>query len=177
MLTPWGSTLETVLVPRRCCRQIVSGGQTGADRAALDFAIARGYTHGGWAPRGRQAEDGPIPLKYQLTALATGGYRHRTRRNVKDSDGTLILNLGDLAGGSLLTQAFARRLGKPLLVVPLDDGVTRETAARVLAWLREHDIKTLNVAGPRESQRPGIYHLTGELLMAVDALVQAVLPP
>ena len=154
-------------------KKIISGGQTGADRAALDFAIAQGYTHGGWAPRGRQAEDGPIPLKYQLNPLATGGYRHRTRRNVADSDGTLILNLGDLAGGSLLTQAFARRLGKPLLVVPLDDGVTRETAARVLAWLREHKIQTLNVAGPRETQRPGIYRLTGELPMGVNALVQA----
>ena len=159
--------------PRLFCRQIVSGGQTGADRAALDFAIMHGYLHGGWAPQGRQAEDGPIPLKYQLTALATGGYRHRTRRNVADSDGTLTLNLGDLADGSLLTNAFAQRLGKPLLVVPLDDGVTRETTARVLAWLREHQIQTLNVAGPRESQRPGIYRLTGELLMGVDALVQA----
>jgi hypothetical protein len=159
--------------PRRFCQHLVSGGQTGADRAALDFAIAQGYSHGGWAPRGRQAEDGPIPLKYQLTALASGGYRHRTRRNVADSDGTLILNLGDLAGGSLLTQAFARRMGKPLLVVPLDVGVTRETVVGVLAWLREHKIQTLNVAGPRESQRPGIYRLTGELLMAVDALVQA----
>ena len=105
--------------------------------------------------------------------MATGGYRHRTRRNVADSDGTLILNLGDLAGGSLLTQAFARRLGKPLLVVSLDDGVTRETAAGVLAWLREYQIQTLNVAGPRESQRPGIYRLTGELPMGVNALVQA----
>jgi hypothetical protein len=163
--------------PRRFCRHIVSGGQTGADRAALDFAIAQGYTHGGWAPRGRQAEDGPIPLKYQLTALATGGYRHRTHRNVAGSDGTLILNLGDLAGGSLLTQAFARRMGKPLLVVPLDVGVTRETVVGVLAWLREHKIQTLNVAGPRESQRPGIYWLTGELLMAIDARVQAALRP
>lgn len=159
--------------PRRFCEHLVSGGQTGADRAALDFAIAHEYPHGGWAPRGRQAEDGTIPLKYQLTALATVSYRHRTRRNVADSDGTLILNLGTLAGGSLLTQAFARRLGKPLLVVPLDAGVTRESAAGVLAWLREHQIQTLNVAGPRESQRPGIYRLTGELLMAVNALVQA----
>jgi hypothetical protein len=159
--------------PRRFCQHIVSGGQTGADRAALDFAITHGYTHGGWAPRSRQAEDGPIPLKYQLTALTTGGYRHRTRRNVADSDGTLILNRGDLVGGSLLTQAFAQRLGKPLHVVPLDDGVTRETAVRVLAWLREHKIQTLNVAGPRETQRPGIYRLTVELLMEVDALVQA----
>lgn len=156
----------------RFCQHIVSGGQTGADRSALDFAIKHGYTHGGWAPRGREAEDGSIPLKYQLAELTDGGYRQRTLRNVKDSDGTLIVNLGELDGGSLATQAFAQQLGKPHLVVQLDSGVSAQTTANLLSWLREHTVKTLNIAGPRESKRPGIYRLTGELLDAVDATIR-----
>lgn len=154
--------------PLRFCEHIVSGGQTGVDRAALDFAIRHGYPHGGWAPRGRKAEDDLIPLKYQLTELADGGYRQRTRRNVADSDGTLILNVGELDGGTLATQAFAQKRGKPHLVVQLDAGVTADVASDVLAWLREYTVKTLNVAGPRESKRPGVYRLTVALLEAID---------
>ena len=154
--------------PLRFCERIISGGQTGADRAALDFAIAFDYSHGGWAPRGREAEDGCIALKYQLTELPEGGYRQRTRRNVEDSDGTLIVNLGALDGGTLATKIFAEKAGKPLFVAQVDDGVTAEMAAGVLAWLRAHDIKTLNVAGPRESKRPGIYQQTTALLQAVE---------
>ena len=155
--------------PVRFCQHIVSGGQTGADRGALDFAIKSGYTHGGWAPQGRAAEDGAIPLKYQLTALVDGGYRQRTRKNVEDSDGTLIVNAGGLEGGTLATLEFARQLGKPHFIVQVDAVVTGDVIASVLAWLREHAIQTLNVAGPRESQRPGIYHQTVALLEAVDA--------
>ena len=168
-----GTLLALPLLPGSCeplrfCERIISGGQTGADRAALDFAIASDYSHGGWAPRGREAEDGRIALKYQLTELPEGGYRQRTRRNVEDSDGTLIVNLGALDGGTLATKIFAEKAGKPLFVAQVDDGVTAEMAAGVLAWLRAHDIKTLNVAGPRESKRPGIYQLTTALLEAVE---------
>ena len=154
--------------PRYFCERIVSGGQTGADRAALDFAIEYGYPHGGWAPRGREAEDGRIPPKYQLTELPDGGYRQRTRRNVEDSDGTLIVNMGELDGGTLATRIFAEKAGKPYYVAQVDDEATDEMAASVLAWLRAHHIKTLNVAGPRESKRPGIYQQTTALLQAVD---------
>jgi len=160
-----GSLLE----PRGFCQHIVSGGQTGADRAALDFAMAHGYTHGGWAPRGRQAEDGDIPLIYQLTELDGGGYRQRTKRNVEDSDGSLIVNLDELDGGTLATQEFAERIGKPFLVVQLDFGVSEDAVASVDVWLRQHEIRILNVAGPRESKRPGIYLLTRDLLEAADA--------
>ena len=153
--------------PARFCERIVSGGQTGADRGALDFAIEHGYPHGGWAPEGREAEDGKIPLKYQLLELENGGYRQRTRRNVEDSDGTLIVNLGDLDGGTLATQVFAERLNKPHLVVQLDHGATTETVASVIEWVQQHQIKKLNVAGPRESKRPGIYSLTRDLLVKV----------
>jgi len=165
ILMPSGAFPE----PLRFCRHIVSGGQTGADRGALDFAIEHGYTHGGWAPHGRESEDGMIPLKYQLVELGHGGYRQRTRRNVEDSDGTLIINSGDLDGGTLATQVFAQRLNKPHLVVQLDHGVSAKVVAGVFEWFQQHDIKTLNVAGPRESKRPGIYRLTLELLVKVDA--------
>ena len=153
--------------PARFCRHIVSGGQTGADRAALDFAIENGYTHGGWAPAGRQAEDGTIPLKYQLTVLPEGGYLERTRRNVEDSDGTLVVNLGELDGETLVAQQFAEALGKPHLVIQLSGEITAEAANDVLVWLRHHEIKTLNIAGPRDSKRPGAYGLTVELLAAM----------
>ena len=158
--------------PRRLCERIVSGGQTGADRGALDFAIKHGYIHGGWAPHGRLAEDGVIPAKYQLMEIAEGGYRQRTRRNVADSDATLIVNIGELDGGTLATQVFAEKSGKPCLVVQADPGISEGMVDSVLAWLRQHDVKILNVAGPRESKRPGICRLTGELLTAVDAVLQ-----
>jgi len=153
----------------RFCQHIVSGGQTGADRAALDFAIEHdGYTHGGWAPRGREAEDGPIPLKYQLIELTDGGYRRRTKLNVLDSDGTLIVNLGILGGGTLLTQGFAQKMGKPCLVVQLDFGITAEVTRDILTWINGNAIRTLNVAGPRESKRPGIYSRTIGLFEALE---------
>ncbi len=155
--------------PLRFCDHIISGGQTGVDRAALDFAIEYGYTHGGWAPCGRQTEDGVIPLKYQLTELADGGYRQRNKRSVLDSDGTLIINLGALDGGTLATQRFSQRLGKPCLHVQLDAVPVQRTATDILGWIRQHSISSLNVAGPRESKRPGIYRLTYELLELVDA--------
>ena len=158
--------------PRRLCERIVSGGQTGADRGALDFAIKHGYIHGGWAPQGRLAEDGVIPAKYQLTEMAEGGYRQRTRRNVVDSDATLIVNLGELDGGTLATQVFAEKSGKPCLVVQADPGISEGMVDSVLAWLRQHDVKILNVAGPRESKRPGICRLTSEMLTAVDSVLQ-----
>jgi hypothetical protein len=101
--------------------------------------------------------------------LAEGGYRARTRRNVEDSDGTLIVNLGELDGGTWETLVFAQELGKPHQVVQLDLGVSAETVEGIVAWLRRHDVKTLNMAGPRESKRPGIQRLTVELLKAADA--------
>lgn len=132
-LMPLPSFRESPSEPLRICQHIVSGGQTGADRSALDFAIKHGYTHGGWSPHGRKAEDGFIPLKYQLTELVEGGYRQRTRRNVEDSDATLIINLGELEGGTLHTRIFAQRMGKPYLLVQLDSGVTTDKVENVMA--------------------------------------------
>ncbi len=144
--------------------RIVSGGQTGADRAALDWAIGNGVAHGGWCPRGRIAEDGVLPAQYQLRESATSDYRWRTRQNVADSDATLIVNTGILDGGTLETVNFAQTLGKPHLIVQLDCGVGDEEVQQLLEWLQRVSPDALNVAGPRESKRPGIYALTFELL-------------
>lgn len=150
------------------CRHIVSGGQTGADRAALDFAIEHsGYTHGGWLPQGRLAEDGAVPPIYQLSEV-DGSYRKRTKRNVEDSDGTLILNLGELADGSLFTLQCAQKLGKPLLVIQLDDTGLEASARNMVEWLDAHGINKLNVAGPRESKRPGMYAAALAFLKRAD---------
>ena len=153
----------------RFCERIISGGQTGADRAALDFAIRLRYPHGGFAPCGRMAEDGRIAPKYQLIELTQGSYRQRTRRNVLESEGTLIVNTGALDGGTLATQRFAQKLARPCFVAQLDGQDMPHASARALAWLRAHAIRTLNIAGPRESKRPGIYRLTAKLLDAMHA--------
>jgi hypothetical protein len=135
--------------------KIVSGGQTGVDRGALDAAIAAGVDHGGWCPRGRLAEDGRIPERYRLVETDSPEYRVRTERNVHDSDATLILCRGVPAGGTGLTLQLAAQHGKPHLVVDLADPPPVEHVAR---WLASNRVETLNVAGPRESQSPGVAH-------------------
>jgi hypothetical protein len=135
--------------------KIVSGGQTGVDRAALDAALALGVRRGGWCPRGRLAEDGRLAARYPLRETPLSDYAQRTEWNVRDSDGTLLLCVGTPKGGTRLTLALARRLGKPFLVLaPLAD---RTTVGKALAWIGGNKIKTMNVAGPRESSCPGIY--------------------
>lgn len=133
--------------------QIISGGQTGVDRAALDVAIQWDIPHGGWCPRGRLAEDGRIPDRYRLDETDSPEYPVRTERNVLDSDATLILCHGEPSGGTDLTRRLAEQYGRPCLVVDLDDPAPPED---VLAWVAEQRIDRLNVAGPRESQNPGI---------------------
>ena len=136
--------------------KIISGGQTGVDRAALDFALRHGIPHGGSVPAGRLAEDGVIPARYRMSEI-DGSYRKRTKQNVMDSDGTLILTIGELEGGSLATCRFAEKLGKPRMVVYLNRGKVRARAEETLRWLAGCRIGVLNVAGPRESRCPGIH--------------------
>lgn len=137
--------------------KIISGGQTGADRAALDFAIDHGIQHGGWCPKGRKAEDGAIHLRYQLKEMATSDYLKRTKQNVADSDITLILNIGELDGGTLKTRLFAQQANKPCRIVQLDEKDIENQVEQLRDWLRATHGGILNVAGPRESKRPGIY--------------------
>lgn len=135
-------------------RKIVSGGQTGVDRAALDAALELGMALGGWCPRGRRAENGEIDGRYPLTETPSSGYGQRTEWNVRDSDATLILCPGSPSGGTRLTAQLAKRYERQLLVLDLDSGPDPERAG---AWLREHRVKVLNVAGPREEGSPGVY--------------------
>lgn len=143
-------------------RRIISGGQTGVDRGALDAAIALGLAHGGWCPQGRRAEDGPIPRRYQLSETASEKYPVRTRRNVIDSDATLLFYRDHLHGGTELTFRLVTQLDKPFLLVDLD---AAPDAKMVLDWIHDAQIETLNVAGPRESSAPGIALQTREFLI------------
>ncbi len=136
---------------------IISGGQTGVDRAALDVAMELGWPHGGWCPLGRLAEDGSIPLQYQLREMSSDQYADRTKQNVIDSGGTLILYWDKLQGGSLMTRRCAELLGRPCLSLRL---VRPGNPARVAEWIRSHQIQILNVAGPRASKEPKIYDAT-----------------
>jgi hypothetical protein len=143
---------------------VISGGQTGVDRAALDVALELAIPCGGWCPRGRRAEDGPIPESYPLRETPSASYPERTAWNVRDSDGTLVVTRGRPRGGTALTVSLARRAGKPVMVANLEGGVD---AADIRAFLLEHRIRVLNVAGPRESEAPGIHDGAAALLRAV----------
>lgn len=144
--------------------KIVSGGQTGVDRAALDVAIKLGIPHGGWAPKGRLAEDGPIPESYQMRETSTAVYSERTEKNVIDSDGTLIISRGDLTGGSETTREMAIQHERPWLHIDLSQTPAFLSAVRIVEWLNAHRIRILNVAGPRASKDPRIHHDTLALL-------------
>lgn len=133
--------------------KIISGGQTGVDRGALDAAIALGIPHGGWCPQGRLAEDGRIPEGYELSETDSPEYRVRTEQNVIDSDATLILCRGRPSGGTELTLRLAEQHGRPCLVLDLDQPPRPEEVRR---WLHDHRVEVLNIAGPRETQSPGI---------------------
>nr|NJM01107.1 hypothetical protein [Desulfobacula sp.] len=137
--------------------KIISGGQTGADRAALDVAVKFNIDHGGWVPRGRRTEDGPLKRKYRLTETQTDDYRERTKLNVMDSQGTVIISRGDLTGGSKLTQTVAKQVGRPHCVIDLFNFEEFEAAVILKSFILENQIQVLNVAGPRQSSVPGIY--------------------
>ncbi|NIM69336.1 MAG: hypothetical protein GTN86_01685 [Xanthomonadales bacterium] len=133
-------------------RKIVSGGQTGVDRGALDAALASGLECGGWCPEGRQAEDGAIPECYPVRELAGADFDQRTRQNVIDSDGTVVLRFGAAGGGTALTIRCARAHGKPLLEIDASRLHPRDAGEQLVYFVREHRIEVLNVAGPRASE-------------------------
>ena len=147
-------------------RRIVSGGQTGVDRGALDAAISLGLEHGGWCPRGRLAEDGVIPRQYRLRQTKSADYPTRTEQNVLDSDGTLILYRQRLYGGTELTRRLAEKHGKPYFLVDLEQTVDLQPVRR---WIDDQSIAVLNVAGPRESSWPGITREACEFMAALLA--------
>ena len=138
-------------------KKIISGGQTGADQAALDAAIKLGIPHGGWIPKGRKTEDGTLPDKYKLNEMPTGSYPERTEKNVIDSDGTVIISHGKLTGGSKLTDKLAEKILRPCLHVDLNKTPAFIGVSIISSWIDLHKIKILNVAGSRSSKDPDIY--------------------
>lgn len=141
--------------------KLISGGQTGVDRAALDVALELGIPCGGWCPRGRRAEDGVIPSLYPLKQTRSADYFHRTKRNVLDADATLIITRGDLTGGTALALEIAGRNDKPHRIV---DFSSKPDLRAVSEWLLQRQVRVLNCAGPRESRCPGIYYQTASFL-------------
>ena len=158
--------LMVSLVAEWNVEKIISGGQTGVDRAALDVAVEFGIPCGGWCPRGRRAEDGIIPPKYPLEETSSPDYPQRTEMNIQDSDGTLILNCGHPVGGTLLTLRLARKHRKPYLLIDLGEG---GESLKVQEWLKNSGVQTLNVAGPRESEAPGIHARALNFLQTIFA--------
>ena len=150
---------------------IVSGGQTGADRAALDRAIEHGVPHGGWCPKGRRAEDGPIPPRYRLRETRRSDWKQRTEWNVRDSDGTVIFTIGDkLTRRSKGTAKFAQEAGKPCLHLSAKSH-DHNAATLLKQFLRDNGIKVLNVAGPRASNEAEVGAYVKEVLERAWAAV------
>lgn len=139
-------------------KKIISGSQTGVNRAALDVALEKGIPCGGWCPKGRLAEDGVLHKKYPLEESKSSDDRIATEMNIGESDGTLILTWGRPTGGTALSQIVAKRRSKPLLVVDIKETYDDAKAAKeILKWIDNTNIEVLNIAGPRESRCQGIY--------------------
>ena len=147
--------------------QIISGGQAGVDRGALDAALELGAQCGGWCPEGRRAEDGRIPGRYPLTELEGAGYPERTRQNVAGSDGTLIIHFGPLSDGTLLTLRICEELLKPVALIDAAEVSLEEGARTARAFIDTHDIHRLNVAGPRASHWPEAHDYARDLIHAL----------
>jgi hypothetical protein len=149
--------------------KIISGGQTGADRAALDWAIGRGIPHGGWCPKGRKAEDGTIDHRYNLVETPSEDYSQRTEWNVRDSDGTAVFSIrSELQGGSLLTVGFAERYNKPVIHLRKQDEHAKPAKA-LRSFIANFGVSVLNIAGPRASEEPGIYQF---VLSVLDCAIE-----
>ena len=158
------SDLREVWYKLHMVKKIISGGQTGADRAALDVAIQHNVAHGGWIPKGRKAEDGPLPERYQLKEMPTAAYLKRTDQNVIDSDGTLIISHGRLTGGSRITVGVARQHNRPWLHLDMERLTVDEAAQRLREWIADNGIEIPIVADPRQSKDPKIYDVTVRVL-------------
>ena len=152
---------------------IISGGQTGADRAALDFALEFGLPHGGWCPRGRTAEDGSIDPRYELRETPSRRYAQRTEWNVRDGDATVVFSIAPkLSGGSALTLAIAERLNKPALHLSREamSAIGADPAQELVDFLGEHQVYRLNVAGPRQSQEPEVGDFVASVLRSAASI-------
>lgn len=147
-------------------KRIISGGQTGADRGGLDAAIDLGIPHGGWCPKGRRAEDGPIPGKYRLRETDSPDYPTRTEENVVAADGTAVFTFGPPKAGSALTIRLAKRHRKPVVHLDLKKRTPVEAADRLRAWIADHGVGILNIAGSRESNAAGMEKRVHQIVAA-----------
>ena len=154
---------------RTMIKKIISGGQTGADRAALDVALKLGIPHGGWIPKGRKTEKGPLPEIYRLKEMPTESYEARTEQNVLDSDGTLIIARGRLTGGTDYTRQMTLKRKKQLLGIDLNLIGHFDAASLAASWIRLQHVKVLNVAGPRASEDTQIY---SDAVIILEKVVQ-----
>lgn len=152
---------------RIAAMRIVTGGQTGVDRAALDAALQSGVEAGGWCPQGRLAEDGPIPEKYPVTELPNAGYRQRTRRNVIDSDGTAIICFGAPSGGTELTMLFCIKERRPHVLIDAEQLSVDRASREIRRFIDAAAISVLNVAGPRASGEPRAYTYANKVILSV----------
>jgi putative molybdenum carrier protein len=143
---------------------VISGGQTGVDRGALDAALDVGVPCAGWCPAGRRAEDGTIPRSYPLTELIRAGYDERTQQNVADSDGTLVITFGRATGGTARTIEFCRQLGRPHLILEAPSVPLEEAVRQAVRFVAEEGIRQLNVAGPRASGESRAYEYAYSLV-------------
>ena len=141
-------------------KKIISGCQTGADIAAIDAAIDNDFPYGGWVPKGRRTEAGPLPLTYAVREMDTRGYPKRTEQNILDADGTVICSHGRLSGGSALTRRIAKRQNKPWLHLDLADLSADQAADKLAEWIDRHGIEVLNVAGQSASKNERIHAAT-----------------
>ena len=137
--------------------KLVSGGQTGVDRAALDVALKHGIDCGGWCPAGRLDELGKIPDRYPVKALENAGFAERTLANVKDSDGTIVIHPGNLSGGSELTVTGCNQFQRPYAAIDAAANSPEDAAKLITDFVRTHGIDILNLAGPRETEWPEGY--------------------
>jgi hypothetical protein len=144
--------------------KIISGGQTGVDRGALQAALDRQVNCGGWCPTDRKAEDGRIPAHFPVIELADAGYALRTERNVLDSDATILIHFGNISGGSRLTLYCCREADRPSLEINASEIDTAEAVQRMLAFVGEHQVACLNIAGPRESGAPGAAKIARQIV-------------
>jgi len=150
--------------------KIISGGQTGADQGALDAAMKYSFPYGGWIPKGRKTENGPLPDTYNLKEMPAANYVDRTEKNILDSSGTVIISHGKLTGGAKLTQKLAKKHNRPCLHINLNETPAFFAASEINAWINNNEIKILNVAGPRASKDSQIYEDTKYIIQGVILL-------
>ena len=143
-------------------KKIISGGQTGVDRAALDIAIELGIPYSGFCPKGRRAEDGIIPSKYDLIEIDSIEYTDRTIKNIECSEGTLILHIDIISNGTALTKEYCIQKDIPVMKINIL-GEKKLSRLNFIHWLRENSIDILNIAGPRESEG-AIYNVSKNVL-------------